>query len=141
MFWLLAAAVLFAVYQILTRKLATVDAAGTTALYTILVSLVVSAALIPWNYVDPAPGDVVAWLAFAAMGLLGGLRHFFVIKAYEHAPASVVSPFFYCELVGVSILGFLVFGDVPDAWTGAGAAIIATSGIYIAHRERVRRSR
>lgn len=136
---LLAAAFLFALYQILTRKIAAVDDAATTSIYTVLVALAVSAALIPWHYVSPKPGDVVIWLAFLATGLLGGLRHFFVVKAYESAPASVISPFFYCELVGVTILGFLVFGDLPDVWTGIGAVVIVSSGLYIAHRERVRR--
>lgn len=140
MIYLLVAAILFALFQILTRKLAAVDSAGTTAVYTIIVSLVVSAILVPWHYVSPSPGDIVVWVAFATTGLLGGLRHFFVIKAYESAPASVISPFFYSELIGVTILGFLVFADVPDKWTMIGAIIIVSSGLYIAHRERVRAS-
>jgi len=137
MLFLLIAAVLFALYQILTRKLAANDSAGTTAVYTIIVSLLVSGMLIPWNYVSPSASDIAVWIAFAATGLLGGLRHLFVIKAYEYAPASVISPFFYSELVGVTILGFLVFADIPDRWTVIGAVIIVGSGLYIAHRERV----
>lgn len=137
MLYVLFAAMLFALYQILTRRLATVDSAGTTAIYTIVVSLLVSAVLVPWHYVSPSANDVAVWIAFAATGLLGGLRHLFVIKAYEHAPASVISPFFYAELVGVTILGLLVFADLPDRWTVVGAVIIVASGLYIAHRERV----
>lgn len=137
MLFVLFAAMLFALYQILTRKLATIDSAGTTAIYTIVVSLLVSTVLVPWHFVRPSAGDVAVWIAFAATGLLGGLRHFFVIKAYEHAPASVISPFFYAELVGVTILGMLVFADIPDRWTVVGAVIIVASGLYIAHRERV----
>ena len=135
---LLVAAFLFALYQILTRKLAGLDTAATTSLYTVVVALIVSTAMIPWHYVQPQPADYAVWVAFVATGLLGGLRHYFVVKAYESASASVISPFFYSELVGVTALGLLVFGDFPDAWTITGAAIIALSGVYIAHRERLK---
>ncbi|MCB1739212.1 MAG: DMT family transporter [Gammaproteobacteria bacterium] len=138
---LLLAAMLFALYQILTRKMASLDSAATSSIYTVLVALVVSSAIVPWHYRSPDESELVVWLAFIATGLLGGIRHFFVVKAYEHAPASAISPFFYAELVGVTILGFLVFGDLPDAATWLGAAIIVCSGLYIAHRERVRARR
>ena len=54
-------------------------------------------------------------------------------------PASLLAPFFYGQLLWVSVLGFLVFGNLPDIWTIVGATIIAASGLYTAHRERVRR--
>lgn len=134
---MLVASFLFACYQIMTRKVASIDSAPTTTMFTVLVALGVTAVLIPWNYISPEPGDYMVWIAFTANGLLGGLRHMFVVKAYAHAPASVVSPFFYCELVGVALLGFVVFGDVPDIWTWVGAGIIVCSGLYIAQRERI----
>ena len=137
--WLIGAAFLFALYQILTRKLAAVDSEATSAIYTILVSLFVSACVVPWHYQSPVGNEALAWGAFAATGLLGGLRHFFVVKAYALAPASVISPFFYGELIGVTLLGFLVFGDLPTTATWIGAAVIISSGLYIAHRERIRR--
>ena len=136
--YLLCAAALFAFYQILTRKMATTDNAAVTSVYTVVVALVVSSVVMPFDYKSPEPGDWIVWLAFLAGGLLGGIRHFFVVKAYELAPASVVSPFFYCELLGVTALGFFVFGDFPDSTTWLGAGIIVCSGLYIAHRERVR---
>ena len=136
--YLLCAAALFAVYQVLTRKVVTVDSAAVTSTYTVLVALAVSAVVMPFEYRSPDAGDWLVWTAFVAAGVLGGIRHFFVVKAYELAPASVVSPFFYCELVGVTTLGFLVFGDFPDTATWTGAGIIVCSGLYIAHRERVR---
>ncbi len=133
---LLTAALLFAVYQILTRIGAASDSDATASFYTVLVSLAAGALLAPWNYTPPAPGDYVVWGAFLAVGLLGGIRHYLVVKAYGGAPASVVSPFYYCELVGVAILGYLVFGDVPAANTWVGAGLIVACGLYIAHRER-----
>ena len=62
-----------------------------------------------------------------------------VILAHRIAPASLLAPFFYTQLLWVTGLGFLVFGNLPDHWTIAGAGIIIASGLYTAHRERVRR--
>jgi drug/metabolite transporter (DMT)-like permease len=62
-----------------------------------------------------------------------------VVLAFRYADASVLAPFSYTQLVWVSILGFFVFGEVPDIWTIAGAAVIVASGLYTAHRERLRR--
>jgi len=138
---LLIAAFLFAVYQILTRKVAGADSEATTSIYTVLAALFVTPLLLPWNYVSPAPGDWAVYGAFVAMGLLGGVRHLFVVKAYANAPASLISPFFYCELVGVTVLGFLVFGDLPDRWTVIGALIIVLGGLYIARREHAQMRR
>ena len=64
----------------------------------------------------------------------------FMTKALALTPASVLAPFQYTQLLWVSILGFLVFGELPDIWTVVGAAFIVASGLYTAHRERVRRS-
>jgi drug/metabolite transporter (DMT)-like permease len=136
---LLAAALLFALYQILTRKAAATESQATSSIYTVVVGLVVSGALVPWNYISPEPGDILVWAAFLAMGLLGGIRHYLVIRAYTYAPASIISPFFYGELIGVTLLGYLIFGDFPKSTTWIGAAIIVASGLYIAHRERVRK--
>lgn len=133
---LLSAAILFALYQILTRIGAASDSDATASFYTVLVGLAAGLAIAPWNYVPPAPGDYAVWGAFFAIGLLGGVRHYLVVKAYGLANASLVSPYFYCELVGVTLLGFLVFGDIPTANTWLGAALIIACGLYIAHRER-----
>ena len=136
-FYLAGAAFLFALYQIMTRKLTAIDSDATSSVYTVIVALVVSAALVPWHFEMPTTDTALVWTAFAASGLLGGVRHFLVIKAYANAPASVISPFFYGELVGVATLGYLVFGDVPAQTTWLGAVVIVASGLYIAQRERL----
>lgn len=132
---LLIAALCFALFQILTRKLAVYDSAATTSTYTVLVALVGSSFFIPFGFQLPPAGQMLDWIAFLVIGSFGAFRHFFVIKGFEFAPASIASPFFYLELIGVAILGYLVFGDYPDAWTWVGAGIIVMSGLYIAHRE------
>ena len=134
---LLAAAVLFALYQILTRIGSKSDSDATASFYTVLVGLAAGIVIGPWNFVLPAADNYFVWIAFVAIGLMGGIRHFLVIKAYATAPASVVSPFFYTELVGVTLLGSMVFGDIPTPNTWLGASLIVASGLYIAHRERL----
>lgn len=137
-FLALGGAFLYAIYQIQTRKLAGYDDPRTTAVYTILFAFVVTTIAVPFFW--ETPRTTVDWLVFAALGILGGLAHYCIIKAYQFAEASLVGPFDYGQLIGAGILGYLVFGEVPDAWTWVGAAIIIASGLYIAHREaRVRR--
>ncbi|RLB99589.1 MAG: EamA/RhaT family transporter, partial [Deltaproteobacteria bacterium] len=61
--------------------------------------------------------------------------HFFMIKAFERAPASLLAPFDYATLVWATLLGYFIFGDLPDGWTILGAAIIVFSGIYLLRKE------
>ena len=62
-----------------------------------------------------------------------------MILAFQRGPAAVIAPLGYVELVGTTILGYLIFGNFPDLWTWIGAGVIIASGIYIAFRERKRR--
>ena len=133
----LGAALCYAFFQILTRKLAPYDDSRTTAVYTVVVTLVVSSAIAPIGFSWPT--DVNVWLLFLALGVFGGISHFFLIKAYETGEASVLSPFDYGQLVGATLLGYLIWGDFPDGWTWVGVAIIVCSGVYIAHREARRK--
>ncbi len=71
-------------------------------------------------------------------GALASTGHYMLIAAHRHAPASLLSSFIYSQLVWVIILGYAVFGDVPDRYTLAGAAIVIASGLYMFHRERIR---
>ncbi len=129
----LGGAFFYAVYQIQTRKLAGHDDPRTTAVYTILLAFVVATIAVPFFW--EVPRSTVDWLAFLALGVLGGLAHYFIIKAFQYAEASLLGPFDYGQLIGASILGYLMFGEIPDLWTWIGAAIIIASGLYVAHRE------
>ena len=71
--------------------------------------------------------------------MIGGIGHYFVFKAYENVEASIISPLNYVQLVGATLLGFIVFGDFPDGWTWLGSALIVASGLYIMRRETLRR--
>jgi len=74
------------------------------------------------------------------IGVASTAGQWIVVLAFRYADASVLAPFSYTQLVVVSILGFILFGELPDVWTVTGAAFIVVSGLYTAHRERVRRS-
>ena len=79
----------------------------------------------------------MGWVQFLVMGLLGSLSQMAIIRAFDMAPALTVAPFLYSMLLWAALLGFIVFGDLPDMWTTIGAVIVAGSGVYILHRERI----
>ena len=130
-----AAACCYALYQITTRQLSHHDAPLTTLSYTALVGALLSSFAAPFGWTWP---DASGWALMALTGLIGGIAHFCVIKAFQAAPAAVVAPFGYTSIVWSTSFGFVIFGDLPDLWTVVGGAIIIGSGIYILHRERVR---
>lgn len=102
--------------------------------YTPLAGSVLAApfALAAWVW----PRDAFTWLLFAVMGVTATLGHWLLILAFKYAPAPVVAPFVYVGLIGMVILGYLVFGDVPTLWTLAGGAVVIGSGLYLLYRER-----
>ncbi len=130
--FLLVAAVLNANYQILTRRVRGDDPL-TSLLYTAAAGAVVTSLVLPWFWSWPTAFD---WLLLVGTGVAGGLGHLFLIRAFRAAPASVVAPFSYSSLVWAALFGFVIWGDWPDLWTWAGAALIIGSGLYIFHRER-----
>ena len=136
---LLVSAACFAVYQILTRKLSDRDSAETMIVYMPLTGAIAMSCAMP--FVGVIPEGWSNWTLFILVGVLGGFTQYFVTKSLEQAPASVVSPYLYGELLVAAIVGFAIFGDFPDTWTWVGAAVIAASGIYIAYREGVLKSR
>ena len=120
---------------IFTRKASASDGPGTAMAYTAIVGLVILTPMVVPVWVTPTVTELLWAGLMAACATLG---QFLTALAYRRAPASVLAPFAYVQLVSSATLGFLIFGNVPDKWTGVGAAIIAASGLYTAHRERVR---
>jgi drug/metabolite transporter (DMT)-like permease len=123
----LLAAFLWALYQILVRAVSRTDSTNTTFLYTGLTGAAVTTLVAPFEWVAP---DTEGWLLLVLVGLLGTFAHLCLIKALHAAPTSVLQPFNYTLVVWASFMGFLVFGDVPDAWTMLGAAIVIGGGLY-----------
>ena len=132
----LAAAVTNALYQITTRVLSRSDNVFTTLFYTPLIGTLLASAFLPLVWQAP---DLEGWALLALLGLIGAVSHFTLIKAFTAAPAATVAPFGYSALIWATLFGLVAFGDFPDHWTIAGALVIAGSGIYILHREHVRK--
>ncbi len=130
------AACCYAVYQVFTRSLSHSDQPLTTLAYTALVGAVVMCFVVPFNWQSP---DADGWMMMILIGLLGGISQFTLIKAFQSAPVAAVTPFSYSSLIWATLYGFLVFGDLPDLWTTVGALIIAASGLYIFHRENLKK--
>lgn len=129
----LATAVCFATYQLLTRQLAGVDSTLATLFIGAAVGTAVVSVLLPFYWALPqTPLDA---FLFVMLGVLGAVGHFVLIRAFEHAPPSVLAPFVYVQLVTVLVLGYLVFGDFPDGWSLVGMGIIVLSGAWIAARQ------
>jgi drug/metabolite transporter (DMT)-like permease len=122
-----------AIYNILTRKVGGKDRAETSLFYVGLVGCFAASLSLPWTWVTP---QGVQWLLLIFMGLAGGIGQLMLIEAHRKAPASALAPFVYTQIIWMILVGFIVFGDVPDLWTIAGAAIVVASGLFIFARER-----
>jgi len=127
----------FSLFMLLTRYLAAYDRPLTMLFFSILVGTFGLAPFALWQWVWPSLGQ---WLLLAALGTLGGVGHYLFIHAYRMAPAPVIAPFLYLQLLTMVSFGYVVFGQVPDLWTIAGSVVIIGSGIYLIHRERVTRT-
>ena len=126
-------AVLYALFNLLTRHLASSEHPATMQLASALVATAVLTpfALLTWQ--TPASGW--QWLMLAVAGLSGGAGHYFAAQAHRFASAAVLGPFLYQQIIYMSIGGWLVFGQVPDHAVLLGASIVVASGLYLLWRE------
>lgn len=123
----LGVAFIYAMFILLTRMVSRVDGAGTTLIWTGTVGLVSMTVAAPLVWVWP---DFQGWCLLGSLAVLSAGSHWLLIKALECAPASVLQPYSYSILLWATVIGALVFGDFPDLYTIAGAAIIVASGLY-----------
>ncbi len=130
----LSAALFYALYSLTTRMLARTDSNETTLFYSNIVGAAALLPVVPFVWTTPTDPLVIALMI--STGAIGSFGHYLLIAAHRLAPAAVLSPFIYTEIVLVIALGYLVFGDLPNRFTLAGAAIVVASGLYIVHRER-----
>ena len=129
-------AMCYAAYGILTRLLSRTDSNETTLFYSNLLGAAAMLPVLPFVWTPPENWLIVVLMI--AVGAFGSIGHYMLIIAHRLAPASTLSPFMYTQLVWATTLGYLIFHDVPNAWTIAGAGIVVASGLYLLHRERVR---
>lgn len=131
-----AAMTFYALYALLTRQLTATDSSAGM----LLISGVVAAlAMTPVGVsVWVMPPDALSWILLFATGIFGAGGHYLFILAHRIAPAPLLAPFIYIQIVWMIALGALIFADIPTASTLIGAAIVVTSGLYILYRERVK---
>jgi drug/metabolite transporter (DMT)-like permease len=130
----LGSAICYAFYNIFTRMLSTTDSSETTLFYANLFGAVIMAPVLP--FIWTAPPHWFDFVLMVAVGAFGAGGHFLLILAHRNAPASVLSPFIYTQIVWATALGYLVFANLPNRWTIAGAGIVIASGLYLIYRER-----
>jgi len=129
----LASAIAFALFQIVTRKMAGTESTFVTLFYSCAGASVLSTpvAVYVWS-----PLDIRQTAIMLAAGALGAAAHFFTIRAFNAAQVSFLAPFNYVRLIWATALGYLIFGDVPSAYVLLGSAIVIASGLYVMMRER-----
>ncbi len=127
-FLVLGTALVFAIYSVLTRRLAGVDDAFTTIFHTGVAATALTTLIVPFVWVWPTLGE---WALLAVLGMLGGLGHFLLILAYQRAQASVLAPFTYTQIVWATLAGYLLFGEMPDEVALAGALVVAAGGLFV----------
>jgi drug/metabolite transporter (DMT)-like permease len=125
----LVTAAMNTLYQLLTRKLAAEDDPRTTFVHTSLAALALTAVAQPFVWVTPAASDL-PWML--VLGVMGAAGHCLLVLAFARAPASVLAPMSYSQLIWAGLAGVLVFGDWPDGWTLLGAVVIAVGGVLVA---------
>jgi drug/metabolite transporter (DMT)-like permease len=129
----LGLALTFSSYQIFTRLIAGKENSLNSLFCVLWVGSLALSLALPFVWVDPTPKGA---LFFALIGVTSGIGHFSTIKALELAPASVLAPFAYIQLLWVAILGALVFGDFPDILTLVGIAVVVAGGLFVAASRR-----
>jgi drug/metabolite transporter (DMT)-like permease len=136
-FFPVVSALSWACMLIMTRMMSGQERVLVTMTYSSIVGFAILSAMVPFVWVTPSWHDIMFGVI---IGLASTAGQWIVVLAFRYADASVLAPFSYTQLLWVSLLGFLIFGEVPDVWTVIGAAFVVASGLYTAHRERVRHS-
>ena len=129
----LLGALFFALFQIITRLLAATERTHTTLFYTGLGGLAWSSLIVPFVWVTPSITHIFVFLSTGAMG---AMAHLCMISAFDRAEASLLAPYNYTKLIWVSVLGYLIFNDVPSLDMWIGAIIIVSAGFYVLYREK-----
>jgi drug/metabolite transporter (DMT)-like permease len=130
----LAATICYGLYAVITRIVSRSDSNQTSLFYANFIGALVMLPVIPFVWVKPDNWAIM--LMLLGTGVLGSAGHFLLISGHKLAPAAVLSPFIYTQLIWVVILGYLVFDHVPNGWTMSGAAVVICSGLYLLYRER-----
>jgi drug/metabolite transporter (DMT)-like permease len=122
-------AVLYAAFNLLTRRMAATESPAATQLMSAIGATVATAPFALAHWVTPP--DWQTWALLAFCGLCGGLGHFFVALAHRYATAATLGPFLYQQILYMTLGGWLIFGQVPDRFVVLGAIVVVGSGLYL----------
>jgi len=130
--WTLLAAATTAANVLIVKRLTDTEPteAVVTWMVVMMTPMTLVAALLFWEWPTP-----VQLMIMAAIGLCGTLGHLAVTRGFAAGEASLVMSFDYLKMPFAAVIGWLAFGELPTVWTFLGAAVIAGSAAYIAHRE------
>lgn len=121
-------AIFGALYHVLTPVVARTDDPTISIYFLSVIGAVFMSIIVPWYWTNP---DMLDWAMLLAIGACGTIGHILIVRAFAHAPASMLAPFFYIHLIWATIYGWFVFGDIPTLPTLIGGAFIIASGIYV----------
>lgn len=117
-----------AIYHVLTPIVARVEDPAISIYFLSIIGAVAMSLVVPWYWTPP---DALGWAMLLSIGACGAIGHLLIVRAFAHAPASLLAPFFYVHLIWATIYGWFVFGDVPTLATMIGGTLIIVSGIYV----------
>jgi drug/metabolite transporter (DMT)-like permease len=121
---------------LLVRQLSSSESSTTITLWQSLLMSGFALLLLPFFWVTPSAGDLILLIL---VGLVGGCAQWLLTEAWASSQVSAIAPYSYSGLLWSILLGWMVFGDVPGPAMLGGAALIVAAGLYILHREMVRR--
>lgn len=128
------AAVFFALFQIVTRGLASRgEIPQTTLAWTLATGAVIST---PFAIATWVPLDLHHWVLMITLGIVFGLAQSFMVRAFTHAPAAILAPFGYAQIVAAILFGMAFLDSFPDGWTLLGVTLIIAAGVYVGRSQR-----
>lgn len=131
----LAAGTSLALYMLITRRIAGQAAAVVTTFHTSAIGGLITTAFVIFLWEAPT---LAQWGLYLLIGIIATGGHFLIVRAYDHAEASLLAPLAYTEMIMAVVLGWWFFDDFPDRWTFLGVSILIASAIYISIRERAK---
>jgi drug/metabolite transporter (DMT)-like permease len=127
-----AGALANALRDLVTRRLSRTETSISILFWSSVIVTAAGLTTVPFGW-QPVTGTAAAW--FVAVGVLNAGAHFLMIEALRLAEASVIAPVRYTSLIWATLIGYAVWGDLPDAWVVAGATVIVASGLYMVRGE------
>lgn len=123
---------MYTLWSIYTRKLSTTESTEQLIFYSALGLLIISGFFMPWQWKQP---PIDEWPILGVLGIASMVLGYLLTEAFRYAPVHVVAPYDYLYLVWGSVIGYLVWGDVPKNWTVLGSILVVGSGLFILYRE------